>query len=142
MKLHTIIAVAVSGLVLTACAGMDNEPREPRHQERHEHRHEHAQNRMDERNERNARFECENGVGGSLSQTDVNGLRISLNTDSQSAHLPRVRAASGALFASDNGLYGKRTEWHEKNGEAVFQFADPYGNVVETRCRLKSSRFP
>lgn len=120
MKLHTIIAVAVSGLVLTACAGMDNEPREPRHQERHEHRHEHAQNRMDERNERNARFECENGVGGSLSQTDVNGLRISLNTDSQSAHLPRVRAASGALFASDNGLYGKRTEWHEKNGEAVF----------------------
>ena len=142
MKLHTIIAVAVSGLVLTACAGMDNEPREPRHQERHhqerhEHRHEHAQNRMDERNERTARFECENGVGGSLSQTDVNGLRISLNTDSQSAHLPRVRAASGALFASDNGLYGKRTEWHEKNGEAVFQFADPYGNVVETRCRLK-----
>ena len=134
MKLHTMIAVAVSGLVLTACAGMDNEPREPRHQERHEHRHEHAQNRMDERN---ARFECENGVGGSLSQTDVNGLRISLNTDSQSAHLPRVRAASGALFASDNGLYGKRTEWHEKNGEAVFQFADPYGNVVETRCRLK-----
>ena len=119
MKLHTMIAVAVSGLVLTACAGMDNEPREPRHQERHEHRHEHAQNRMDERNERNARFECENGVGGSLSQTDVNGLRISLNTDSQSAHLPRVRAASGALFASDN------------------QFADPYGNVVETRCRLK-----
>jgi len=90
MKLHTIIAVAVSGLVLTACAGMDNEPREPRHQERHEHRHEHAQNRMDERNERNARFECENGVGGSLSQTDVNGLRISLNTDSQSAHLPRL----------------------------------------------------
>ena len=137
MKLHTIIAVAVSGLVLTACAGMDNEPREPRHQERHEHRHEHAQNRMDERNERNARFECENGVGGSLSQTDVNGLRISLNTDSQSAHLPRVRAASGALFASDNGLYGKRTEWHEKNGEAGFQFADPYGNVVETRGRLK-----
>lgn len=116
---------------------MDNEPREPRHQERHEHRHEHAQNRMDERNERNARFECENGVGGSLSQTDVNGLRISLNTDSQSTHLPRVRAASGALFASDNGLYGKRTEWHEKNGEAVFQFADPYGNVVETRCRLR-----
>ena len=142
MKLHTIIAVAVSGLVLTACAGMDNEPREPRHHERHEHRHEHAQNRMDERNERNARFECENGVGGSLSQTDVNGLRISLNTDSQSAHLPRVRAASGALFASDNGLYGKRTEWHEKNGEAVFQFADPYGNVVETRCRLKQSCFP
>ncbi len=137
MKLHTIIAVAVSGLVLTACAGMDNEPREPRQHERHEHRHEHAQNRMDERNERNARFECENGVGGSLSQTDVNGLRISLNTDSQSAHLSRVRAASGALFASDNGLYGKRTEWHEKNGEAVFQFADPYGNVVETRCRLK-----
>ena len=137
MKLHTIIAVAVSGLVLTACAGMDNEPREPRHQERHEHRHEHAQNRMDERNERNARFECENGVGGSLSQTNVNGLRISLSTDSQSAHLQRVRAASGALFASDNGLYGKRTEWHEKNGEAVFQFADPYGNVVETRCRLK-----
>ena len=137
MKLHTIIAVAVSGLVLTACAGMDNEPREPRQHERHEHRHEHAQNRMDERNERNARFECENGVGGSLSQTDVNGLRISLNTDSQSAHLQRVRAASGALFASDNGLYGKRTEWHEKNGEAVFQFADPYGNVVETRCRLK-----
>ena len=137
MKLHTIIAVAVSGLVLTACAGMDNEPREPRQHERHEHRHEQAQNRMDERNERNARFECENGVGGSLSQTDVNGLRISLNTDSQSAHLPRVRAASGALFASDNGLYGKRTEWHEKNGEAVFQFADPYGNVVETRCRLK-----
>ena len=137
MKLHTIIAVAVSGLVLTACAGMDNEPPEPRQHERHEHRHEHAQNRMDERNERNARFECENGVGGSLSQTDVNGLRISLNTDSQSAYLPRVRAASGALFASDNGLYGKRTEWHEKNGEAVFQFADPYGNVVETRCRLK-----
>ena len=137
MKLHTIIAVAVSGLVLTACAGMDNEPREPRQHERHEHRHEHSITRIEVRNERNARFECENGVGGSLSQTDVNGLRISLSTDSQSAHLQRVRAASGALFASDNGLYGKRTEWHEKNGEAVFQFADPYGNVVETRCRLK-----
>lgn len=138
MKLHTIIAVAVSGLVLTACAGMDNEPRQhDRHEQHRGNRYENAQNRMDERNERNARFECENGVGGSLSQTDVNGLRISLNTDSQSAHLPRVRAASGALFASDNGLYGKRTEWHEKNGEAVFQFADPYGNVVETRCRLR-----
>ena len=58
MKLHTIIAVAVSGLVLTACAGMDNEPRHhDRHEQHRGNRYENAQNRMDERNERNARFE-------------------------------------------------------------------------------------
>jgi len=81
------------------------------------------------------RFECENGL--SVQARRAGGNRMELNMDGKTAVLSGDTAASGERYVSANGLYGKATEWHQKGGEAYFEFTDPYGNKVETSCRAR-----
>ncbi len=80
------------------------------------------------------RFECRNGMTVSIQRAGDSRIILGIDTDTQKTALTQARAASGELYVNDNGLYGKRTEWHQKAGKAVFEFNDKYGNLVETDC--------
>lgn len=81
------------------------------------------------------KFGCRTGQTVTVKHLGNDRIAVSLDTDTNAnAVLTQARAASGELYVADNGLYQKRTEWHQKGGEAAFTFADPYGNVVETVC--------
>ncbi|MDO5091296.1 MAG: MliC family protein [Cardiobacteriaceae bacterium] len=78
------------------------------------------------------RFECQNGLAVNIA---YQGEQVSITLDDKTAMLYPARAASGELYGTDKGLFGKVTEWHQKGGEAFLMFEDPYGNSVETTCR-------
>ena len=78
-------------------------------------------------------FDCENGLGVNIRNLSVNQIELSL--DDKTALLNNAVAASGERYVSNNGLFGRGAEWHQKGSEAFFAFTDPYGNKVETTCR-------
>ena len=78
-------------------------------------------------------FDCENGLGVNIRNLSVNQIELSL--DDKTALLNNAVAASGERYVSNNGLFGRGAEWHQKGGEAFFAFTDSYGNKVETTCR-------
>lgn len=83
-------------------------------------------------------YECKKGMGVKVKYLGNSRISIAMDTDSRAtAVLSQTRAASGELYTNPQGLYGKRTEWHQKGGETVFEFSDPYGNLTETTCVKK-----
>nr|WP_281168321.1 MliC family protein [Conchiformibius kuhniae] len=83
-------------------------------------------------------YACRTGQGVTVRYLGNSRIALSLNTDRNArAVLKQTRAASGELYTAGKGLYGKATEWHQKNGEAVFEFRDRYGNKTATVCRKK-----
>lgn len=80
-------------------------------------------------------YDCENGLAVGIKQ--LNDEQISLMLNEDATQLTIAPAASGELYLNEQGLFGKRTEWHTKNKEAAFSFYDQYGNLVETTCRAK-----
>ena len=78
-------------------------------------------------------FDCENGLGVNIRNLSVN--QIELRLDDKTALLNNAVAASGERYVSNNGLFGRGAEWHQKGSEAFFAFTDSYGNKVETTCR-------
>ena len=80
-------------------------------------------------------FSCENGLSVHVRQ--LGSGKIELRLDDKRAVLSSAVAASGERYTSENGLFGYGAEWHQKGGEAFFGFADAYGNVVETSCRIR-----
>lgn len=136
MKAKILTALAAA-LALAACAAPEHDHGHERGHE-HEHRHDHAHEHRggeDREGQGGGRFECENGL--SVQARRTGGNRMELNMDGKTAVLSGDIAASGERYVSANGLYGKATEWHQKGGEAYFEFTDPYGNKVETSCRAR-----
>ncbi len=80
-------------------------------------------------------FSCENGLSVHIRQ--MGSGKIELRLDDKRAVLSSDVAASGERYTAEHGLFGNGTEWHQKGGEAFFGFADAYGNVVETSCRIR-----
>lgn len=82
------------------------------------------------------KFKCRNGTDVTIKYLGNDRIGLSISTDtSAQAVLTQTRAASGELYTTTNGLYNKATSWHQKAGDAMFSFRDPYNNVVETSCR-------
>ena len=80
-------------------------------------------------------FSCENGLSVHVRQ--LGSGKVELRLDDKRAVLSSAVAASGERYTSENGLFGHGAEWLQKGGEAFFGFADAYGNVVETSCRIR-----
>ncbi|ULJ62688.1 MliC family protein [Wielerella bovis] len=89
-------------------------------------------------------FVCENGMTANVTymiderEDKENAIHLNVDTIGTSAHLTQKVSASGERYAADKGFYDKATEWHEKGGEAYFEFTDPYGNKTETTCNVKT----
>ncbi|MGF6147563.1 Membrane-bound lysozyme-inhibitor of c-type lysozyme [Kingella potus] len=141
MKAKFLPALAAV-LALAACAAPEGRS-EHGHGHHHGHRHgqdrhhEHRGEKHERRGEKDAgsRFGCRNGL--SVQVNSMGSDRIKLDLDGQAVVLSADVSASGERYVSANGLYGKATEWHQKGGEAVFEFTDPYGNKVETVCQAR-----
>lgn len=81
----------------------------------------------------NGRFSCQNGLAVNIRH--LGNDRIELQLDDNRAILNSAVSGSGEFYSSDQGLFGSGAQWHQKANEAIFSFADPYGNHVETICR-------
>lgn len=106
------------------------------------HNHDHAQGQQNRQQNRRAnarpqKFECQNGMTVTVTQRGNNRVRLTTDTGTGTANLRLASGGSGERYTSDRGFYRKPTEWHVKNGEALFSFTDPYNNKVETHCRAK-----
>ena len=139
MKSKVLLAVAAA-LSLGACVAPDMDydfERGSRHEHRHEHRYDnrYEENRRTSESRRLRTFSCENGL--SVDVRNLNNDQLELRLDDKRAVLSSDVSGSGSRYTSNRGLFGKGTEWHEKNGEASFSFTDPYGNRVETSCSVR-----
>ncbi|MDO1510322.1 MULTISPECIES: MliC family protein [unclassified Neisseria] len=152
MKASALILSVAAALTTAACVvpyDYDHHHERERHHERgydrddhydrdrydHDRRRERRDERSKERRERNiraARFECRNGLY--VNVRPLGSDRIELRLDDKRSVLNIARSGSGSLYTSSRGLFGNRTEWHQKDGSAIFNFTDPYGNRVETTC--------
>ena len=81
-------------------------------------------------------FECKNGMT-ITAQHSGDQVRVSVDTIGDSVTLQRAVSGSGVRYASNNGFYGKPTEFHHNGRDAAFVFTDPQGNRVETACSVK-----
>ncbi|ROV55924.1 hypothetical protein EGS38_06955 [Neisseria chenwenguii] len=99
---------------------------------------EREQRRQDRRETPDRRFECRNGMTATVKYSaGIDRINLFVDTVGQEITLNRSRAASGELYTAGNGFYGKRTEWHQKGGSGILSLTDPYGNFVETTCRIR-----
>lgn len=131
---------AIATMLLAACAGHATpEPsrHHGRHHGHHHHAHDHHSGQPHHHAHEHQQFECRNGMTVTVLRHGEERITVSTNTDTGRATLQIAASGSGERYVSNQGLYGKNTEWHEKNGEAVFTFTDPYNNQVETQCRVK-----
>ncbi|WP_373795799.1 MliC family protein [Neisseria dentiae] len=80
------------------------------------------------------RYSCRNGLSVSIRQLDSD--RIELRLDDKRTVMTIAPSGSGSRYVSNRGLFGTGAQWHEKGGSAMFDFTDPYGNEVETTCRV------
>ena len=134
MKAKALL-VLTSALFLAACGtGMSAYERNHRHGPG-EHHHDHMHGDMSAAQGKISSYSCENGLQVGINH--VSNDQVELYLDHKRAVLSSAVAGSGERYVSNSGLFGKATEWHEKNGDAVFSFIDPYGNRVETSCRAR-----
>ena len=83
----------------------------------------------------NGSFRCDNGMNARVECLGQDRIRIAVDTIGSATVLNRAVSGSGERYASKQGFYNHATEWHEKGGDAVFSFTDPYGNRVDTSCQ-------
>lgn len=82
-----------------------------------------------------ARFECQNGLAVEISHLGNDSVELRL--DDKRAVLQSAVSGSGERYMSNQGLFGRGAEWHQKGNDAIFGFTDPYGNKVETVCQAQ-----
>lgn len=136
MNIKHFITIAASAAALSACVGNSEESvptTAPANQTQTEQSAQSAQQVAP-----NAVFTCKNGMTVKteyLSDANDSNYRIRLTVDTMelSTTLPLAQSGSGTRYAG-KGFYGHNTEWHEKAGEANFQFHDAQKNKVETFC--------
>lgn len=131
MKAKLFCLFAASALMLSACAAPDNgHSGHPPHA-KHDHLHDHGS--QGHNTAQSTRYSCRNGLAVSIRRLDND--RIELRLNDKHTVMNRATSGSGVRYASSRGLFGKGAQWHEKGGDALFNFTDPYGNEVETSCR-------
>lgn len=138
MKTIYLSATAALVLLLSACAG-DHHAKHAHHGG-HNHKHAHHGMKADhhhgmktkQQNANTAVFKCDNGSDVLVNYQSGNRIVIAYGKGSQRDILPlnHARAASGELYVSAD----KKTEWHQKNGEAVFDRTDSQGKTVTLKC--------
>ena len=139
MKIKQIILLS-SVLAMAACASnttsssasssTSSSTSSTAHQHGHAHSHAHAVD------SHAMTFECKNGMT-ITAQHGGDQVRVSVDTIGDSVTLQRAVSGSGVRYASNNGFYGKPTEFHHNGRDAAFVFTDPQGNQVETTCSVK-----
>lgn len=124
MKLHSLMAACVCAATLAACTEtiplQPAAPRPPSPPPSVPHA------------KATQRFQCQNGL--TLQVRFLSTDKAEIQLDNQRAVLTNAVAASGERYVSRKGLFGRNTEWHQKGGEGMLNFVDPYGNAVETSC--------
>ncbi|MCS4533134.1 MliC family protein [Neisseria montereyensis] len=81
-------------------------------------------------------FTCRNAFTVTVKDagTDRVAVEYGLNDRKYNAVLDIAVSGSGERYVSAD----KKTSWHQKAGDGILSFTDPYGNVTETTCRLAS----
>lgn len=139
MKIKQIILLS-SVLAMAACASnttsssTSSSASSTAHQ--HGHAHSHAHGHAHAADSHAMTFECKNGMT-ITAQHVGDQVRVSVDTIGDSVTLQRAVSGSGVRYASNNGFYGKPTEFHHNGRDAAFVFTDPQGNQVETACSVK-----
>ncbi|MDO1510313.1 MULTISPECIES: MliC family protein [unclassified Neisseria] len=120
IKMLTPVAVA---LMLAACATESHT-----HHHDHNHGHDHSHSAA-------SGFSCQNGFTVNVNRigTDRISLEYGLDDKRYNATLSSSVSGSGERYVSGD----KKTEWHEKGGQAFLSFTDRYGNVTETSCQAQ-----
>lgn len=95
----------------------------------------HAQPGFNDAMKAGKRFACENGLDLAVNTLGTEGVEVEM--EGQRAVLQIARSGSGERYVADKGLFGNATEWHQKGGEGMLEFVDPYGNKVGTVCRSR-----
>lgn len=138
MKAMKLFAPAVLALALAACAsgghdhhGHDHHGHDHHHNHGHDHSHDHGEAKHTPRAAQN--FKCRNAFTVAVKDAGQDRIHISygLSDSKMNATLSSARSGSGERYVSADN----KTEWHQKGGEAILSFTDPYGNVTETVCR-------
>ena len=118
-----LIPVALCAFALSACVSGGKSPDAPAPMTPPDNANAPAQNGV---------FSCENGL--TVQVRHLNNDQIELRLDDKQTVMDAAVSGSGSRYASNTGLFGTGAEWHSKAGSAVFAFADPYGNRVQTNC--------
>lgn len=144
MNIKLFAAAATAVCALAACQSNANQNNGMNQAQNHHHRGMNNQQgnfQSTPVNMPDEHYSCRNGMGVTIQYIGNDRIALSLNTDNKArAVLSQTRAASGELYTAAQGLYGKPTEWHQKAGEAVFAFSDPYGNKTQTFCRIPAKK--
>lgn len=82
-------------------------------------------------------FGCQNGLDVVVKH--LGGDKIELVTsDNKQAVLSRAVAASGELYVANTGLWGYGGQWHQKGGEAYFEYVGVHGGSAKnTSCTIR-----
>ncbi|WP_304335428.1 MliC family protein [Conchiformibius steedae] len=144
MNIQLFAAAAAAVCALAACqsnANQNNGMNQPQNHHHHSMNNQQGNFQPTPVNMPDEYYGCRNGMGVTIQYIGNDRIALSTNTDSKArAVLSQTRAASGELYTNPQGLYGKPTEWHQKAGDAVFAFSDPYGNKTETVCRKQTKK--
>lgn len=81
------------------------------------------------------RFSCQNGLTVQIRY--LNPDQVELKLDDKKAMLIAAVSGSGERYVGKTGLFGRGAEWHQKGKMGMLNFADPYGNMVETSCHAQ-----
>lgn len=144
LTLCAALAAGLSACVLPPDNGRDDGYRRddrPRRDDGRTHGEWRDDSRRDERRDSvpatpgNGSFRCDNGMNARVEYLGQDRIRIAVDTIGSATVLNRAVSGSGERYASKQGFYNHATEWHEKGGDAVFSFTDPYGNRVDTSCQ-------
>lgn len=122
MNKYPLSLGAACALLLSACSAVSPHPDRGRNDSRETH---HEQMHRQQQSG-GARYECENGMDIRVEVIDADTVRLSV--DGRSMVMKRAVSASGERYT------GRRGGWHEKHGEAVFEYTGKNGGPVETRC--------
>lgn len=117
--MKALFATSIVALALVGCAGNPITPQKPTPQkpQTNTHAHQHT-NKVQT-------FVCDNGATPTIRV--LNHDQIEFTTplgDSVPTVMTIMPAASGSLYVSKTGIYGKGGEWHQKGDMAVFTYHD------------------
>lgn len=128
MNLKQAIASGAFVLALAACGTVDNSHAQSQTQPQQDTPTPAASNSVPMRT-----FVCKNGLTVKIQQLSTEQIRLHVNR--QAVVMDNAVTASGVRYTAKKGLFGGNTEWHEKSGDAVFDYAQMHGGQAETFCR-------
>ena len=138
--MKNLLTVLASSVILAACVAAPNNAPTPRPHAPTPQYQPQAQQAAPYQNSQadtyRATYACRNGITANVHYFEDSAV-ITLDTAGQTARLAQAVSGSGANYTSQSAFYGKPAQWHVKGKSAILNFADPYGNQVETSCNEK-----